>query len=173
MECRIRRMEEIDIDEAIRISKETLDHEAINFEKGTYPQEAHQFYLGNHTREKYQEDLKRTDKLNLVVDIEGKITGVTKATIDKGGLSFLGWTCIHPSYRGNGYGERMVQHVLDYCKKQGSHKISLHTLPMLRPAINLYMKLGFAQEALLKKHYWKMDFILMSKWFDQEENSKK
>jgi ribosomal protein S18 acetylase RimI-like enzyme len=44
---------------------------------------------------------------------------------------------------------------------------------MLKPAINLYKKLGFVEEAILKKHYWKMDFILMSKWFDQDEDMRK
>jgi ribosomal protein S18 acetylase RimI-like enzyme len=44
---------------------------------------------------------------------------------------------------------------------------------MLKPAINLYKKLGFVEEAILKKHYWKMDFILMSKWFNQEDNAGK
>ena len=163
----IRKMNEADIEEAVSVSRETLDNEAIRFEEGKYPKEAHEFYRGNHTKEKYLEDLERKDRINLVAVLGGKVIGVTKATIsERGGLSFLGWTCVQPSEQGKGYGELMVRHVLDYCKSQGSHKISLNTLPMLKPAINLYLKLGFVQEALLKKHYWKIDFILMSKWFD-------
>lgn len=174
MECRIRRMEEADIDEAVRVSRDTLDCEASQFEEGTYPREAHEFWLGRHIRERYLENLEKEDTLNLVADLKGEIIGVIRATInERGGLSFLGWTCIHPSHQGNGYGEKMVRLVLDHCKNQDCHKISLHTLPMLKPAISLYKKLGFEQEAILKKHYWKMDFILMSKWFDQPEDTGK
>jgi RimJ/RimL family protein N-acetyltransferase len=168
MECRIRRMDSADVEDAVRVSRETLDHEAIRLKEGSYPEEAHEFYRSNHTKEKYLENLEKKNTLNLVADLDGKVIGVTKATVnERGGLSFLGWTCIHPSGQGHGYGEKMVKYVLDYCEDQGSHKISLHTLPMLKPAMNLYLKLGFEQEAVLKRHYWKMDFILMSKWFDQ------
>lgn len=171
MECRIRRMEEADIEDAVRVSRETIDHEASRFNKGKYPEEAHEFWRDRHTKEKYLKNMQKKDTINLIAEVDGKIIGVSRLAIhEKGGLSHLGWTCIHPSERGNGYGEEMVRYALECCRNHGCHKISLHTFSMLKSAVNLYKKLGFEQEALLMKHYWKMDFILMSKWFEQDED---
>ncbi|MFQ6089727.1 MAG: GNAT family N-acetyltransferase [Candidatus Methanofastidiosia archaeon] len=71
-----------------------------------------------------------------------------------------------PRFQRNGIGSSLLDTVVRYCRKKGCHKISLNTLPVLRPALNFYLKKGFVPEAFLRKQWWKVDFIFMSKWLD-------
>jgi len=118
--------------------------------------------------------MENDDVSYFVADVDGKIVGVSKLTVyGKSGHSHLGWICIHPSEQGHGYGEKLMRKVLDRCKEKGCHKVSLFTFDKLKSAISLYSKLGFVVEARLEKHFWKVDFLLMSKWFDQHEDTRK
>jgi len=80
------------------------------------------------------------------------------------GLALLEWICVHPTHQGKGIGEAILKHFIEYCKQQKCHKITLYTLPVLIPALKLYLKLGFVPEAYLHKEWWGVDFIKMSKW---------
>jgi GNAT superfamily N-acetyltransferase len=71
---------------------------------------------------------------------------------------------MQPLHQRKGLGEALLNHVSKYCKKQKCHKITLYTLPVLILALHLYLKLGFVPEAYLRKEWWEIDFLKMSKW---------
>jgi ribosomal protein S18 acetylase RimI-like enzyme len=46
-------------------------------------------------------------------------------------------------HRGRGIGRRLLQHVVEYAKETGAHKLCLKTSSLLQPAIHLYKSVGF------------------------------
>jgi GNAT superfamily N-acetyltransferase len=104
-----------------------------------------------------------------VVEENAKIVGVAVGGIlrgneKEGGLALLSSICIHPLHQRKGLGEALLNHIVKYCKQQKCYKITLYTLPVLVPALNLYLKLGFVPEAYLHREWWGIDFLKMSKW---------
>ncbi|MCK4439716.1 GNAT family N-acetyltransferase [Candidatus Bathyarchaeota archaeon] len=69
-----------------------------------------------------------------------------------------------PTYQKDSIGKALLEKVIEHCRAEGCHKITLYTLPFLIPAINLYLKYGFVPEAYLHKEWWNVDFMKMSKW---------
>lgn len=60
--------------------------------------------------------------------------------IDEAHISTL---AVHPDYRGEGIGERLLQHALDYAFGQGAATVTLEVRVSNRPALSLYYKYGF------------------------------
>ena len=165
----IRAMTVNDIDDFIRVTKECLQ-EMWEYAKGYYPKRALEFDLNEEKREEYVKNLQNKDCYFIVNERDrgGEIVGAAKGMIyDGSGYSLLGWIGIHPSKRRKGYGKELLNGVIEHCKKRGCHKISLNTLPVSIPAINLYLKMGFVPESYLRKQWWGVDFIVMSKWLDE------
>jgi ribosomal protein S18 acetylase RimI-like enzyme len=46
-------------------------------------------------------------------------------------------------HRGCGIGRRLLNHVVEYAKQRGAHKLCLKTSSLLQPAIHLYKSAGF------------------------------
>jgi len=169
MRCRIRKMAAKDIDGIVRALREAKIDVFNRFERGHYPRRAHLFDLSRISRENYQKAFDSKDKQSyyFVAEMNGRIVGAAYGRIfGKSGFSFLHTIAVHPSKQRHGVGEKLLREVIAYSKKQGCHKISLNTLPVLIPALKLYLKLGFVPEAYLRKQWWKVDFIQMSKWLN-------
>lgn len=52
---------------------------------------------------------------------------------------------VDPEARGLGVGEKMCRAALEFARKSGARKIFLESNTLLKPAINLYRKLGFTE----------------------------
>lgn len=165
----VRRMKVEDAAAASKVSIEAMEDYWSRLAKDYYPRKALEFDKSLHTPENYIKRLQEENELLFVAEENGEIIGVATGRIlrgyeKEGGLALLGWICVKPSYQGRGVGEAILRHVVEYCKKQKCHKITLNTLPVLIPALKLYLKLGFVPEAYLHKEWWGVDFIKMSKW---------
>jgi len=83
-------------------------------------------------------------------------------------ILYLGGLAIHPDYFGKGFGKKMMQEIIDFCKKKGVSRIELSVAIHNEKAIRLYEKVGFTKEGVLKNYtYLKskdqfIDEILMS-----------
>lgn len=100
-----------------------------------------------------------------VAEENNEIVGIANGTlVDKSGLSRLGWIDAHPTHQNKGIGKALLKKVIEHCRTKGWHKITLYTTPFLITAVNLYLKQGFVPEAYLRKEWWNVDFIKMSKW---------
>ena len=161
-------MTEIDVVEAARVTEETMDDSYHRYERDHYPAIAHDFDKKNHNSDEYMKGLEGKARYSFVVEVDNKIAGVATGRIfGQSGLAQLGWICIHPDYQKNDLGKKLLNFVIDFCKDQGCHKISLNTMVNLIPAINLYRNIGFFEEARFEKHWWKADFVQMSLWLDR------
>lgn len=158
---------EKDVDEAAKTTEECMNDAWERWEEGYYPREALEFDLTRHTNEEYRKHLEIPGSFFFAAKEEDKITGLALGrAMGKSGLATLGWICVKPEFRRRGIGESMLQHVEGHVKEKGCHKISAFTLPCLTDAVRLYFRRGWVPECNLKRHWWKVDFMVMSKWLD-------
>jgi ribosomal protein S18 acetylase RimI-like enzyme len=163
----VRKMRTDDVGRASLLSKEVMVDSWECFEKDYYPKRALEFDLSQHSPENYMKNLEDSTRFNFVAEKNGELVGIAMGVIlGTPGLARLGWIGVHPNYQVKGVGKALMQRVIEHCRAKGCHKITLYTLPVLIPAINLYLKFGFVPEAYLRKEWWAVDFIKMSLWLN-------
>ncbi|HZH62729.1 MAG TPA: GNAT family N-acetyltransferase [Metabacillus sp.] len=87
---------------------------------------------------------KSDNKENIsVLEIEGKQRGSISILKVNDDVAQLGLLLVEPDLRGLGYGERLVQRAIDFCKEKGYQKIILWTNSELKSARCIYKRMGF------------------------------
>lgn len=83
----------------------------------------------------------------------GQIVGSVAIAASSRHLVQLRWFLVHPDYRGQGLGKRLINEAINFCKEKNYQKIYLLTTSMQHTAISLYTKLGFRKtgEKFLKQ----------------------
>lgn len=59
---------------------------------------------------------------------------------------FIWLLAVDKAFRGRGFGEKLVAHVLHVFKQQGARYVTLATRTINKPALALYKKLGFVEK---------------------------
>ena len=74
-------------------------------------------------------------------------TGIYLMEEDKLDSAWLAWFCVDKSYRGNGYGEMLIDFIISMAKKMNKKYLKLYTSknPDLYNALKLYDKKGFKE----------------------------
>jgi len=103
-------------------------------------------------------------RITLVAEENHAIVGFALGRTDKSGLSWLSFMGVRPTHRRQGIGHKLVQAYLTESKVKGAHKVSLNTAPDLKPAVKLYVDMGFMFEGLMKRHRYGVDLIIFSKF---------
>jgi ribosomal protein S18 acetylase RimI-like enzyme len=169
MEIVIRELDENDIAETIRVMLEAWNYSYEKWEKGYYPPEAHEFDTSQNTPENFRKYIGNPTMFCYIALADGKIAGkISGQIIGNSGFGMIRNIAVHPDFHRQSVGKRLMGRALERFAELGCHKVSLNTLPVLIPAINLYMKMGFVPEAYLSKQWWGVDFIYMSKWLDKK-----
>ena len=105
-------------------------------------------------------------RITLVAEENNAIVGFAFGRTDKGGLSWLSFMGISPTHRRQGIGHKLVQNYLTESKIKGAQKVSLNTAPELKPAVKLYVDMGFIFEGLMKRHRYGVDLIIFSRFLE-------
>ena len=100
-----------------------------------------------------------------VVEMGERIIGVVGCA-SKHGTCNLIHMVVDENYRKHGFGQALVNVVIQEAQKLGASKVWLDTLPFLREAISLYEKNGFTKCGHLKKHLWNLDLELYELVFE-------
>jgi len=163
----IRDMRIEDADQTAEVLRETMLHSWEHYEKDYYPRKALEFDLAHNSAESLRERFTNPENYGFVA-VQNNVIVATAfgRVVGESGLAILGWIGVHPDYQRKGIAKALFQRVIEYCKAQKCHKIILYTLPVLVPALNLYLKCGFVPEAYMRKEWWKVDFIKMSLWLE-------
>lgn len=82
---------------------------------------------------------------------EGAVVGWVKLDITIG-IADLGMAIVD-GYRGHGIGTRLMTEAVDWSRRAGAHKLHLSMWPWNDRAHALYLKFGFRDEGLLRRHY--------------------
>lgn len=87
--------------------------------------------------------------------VEGQPAGICKLIQLKhrnSHIIYLGGLAIDPAHAGKNYGFNMLQDVIAYAKEQNVLRIELSVSVENLKAINLYKKIGFQEEGVLRKY---------------------
>jgi len=87
-----------------------------------------------------------------VVERENLAVGYGILSIAAGEAHILN-LCVDPSFRDLGYGERLLDEVLDWARRQEVNEVFLEVRPSNEKAIALYAKKGFRQIANRPAYY--------------------
>jgi ribosomal protein S18 acetylase RimI-like enzyme len=93
---------------------------------------------------------------------DGKTVGLIKAEHD-GGVIFIETLIIEKEKRGLGIGKKLITEIEKQGKKIGVHKIYLYTGKKWG-ANNFYKKMGYKLTDQLPNHYFKVNFVVYSKF---------
>lgn len=160
---RVRPLELNDLERASSLSTTIMLNLWDEHLRDYYPKRALRHDLVFHSRESYARILEDSHSFCFVAELGKDLVGVVVGRVD-GGVASIRWIGVHPSWRKRGIGRRLLTRAVEHCKKLGCHKVTLYTLPTIIPAMNLYLKSGFVPEAYLRKHWWGVDYVVMSKW---------
>ena len=85
----------------------------------------------------------------------------------RGGVAYLDEIIIKSEYRGQKIGYEAVEFFMNFAKDKFCHKMRIKTCPELSPAgYHIYLKLGFVEEARLKKDYFGHDWVILAKFLE-------
>jgi putative acetyltransferase len=87
-------------------------------------------------------------------------------------IAYLGGLAIHPAFSGKGFGLKMMQEIIELANQQGYKRIELSVATENFKAIELYKKVGFEAEGIMRKYTFLkqeerfLDELLMSYIFE-------
>ena len=81
-----------------------------------------------------------------------------------GGVAYLEQLIVANNYRRKGIGSELMNKFEEISRKKGCHKLTLKTTDKIPGTVDFYRKHGFEVEATMKKYYFKLDWVIMSKF---------
>jgi len=61
--------------------------------------------------------------------------------------------CVHPAFQRRGYGDQMLNHVIQRAGELGAHRIILEVRPSNKAAVKMYYAAGFERIGVRKGYY--------------------
>jgi ribosomal protein S18 acetylase RimI-like enzyme len=83
------------------------------------------------------------------VSVDGQVAGCALGVLENGTFGIFD-VVIHPDYRKQGHGERLMRALLAWAQQQGGHTAYLQVMLNNAPAQRLYARLGFKEQY----QYW-------------------
>ena len=120
-------------------------------------------YKSAKVKERKRRFLESPDSIGLVAEEKGQVVGFAEGTVGAG-VSHLGIIGVRKEHRKRGIGSALLEEYIERSRQRGAHKVYLWTPKDLKPAIRLYIKVGFVPEGFLRKHVYGMDMIIYSKF---------
>lgn len=91
--------------------------------------------------------------LFLVAEKEGRVVGYAIGLAKKWGEGHVISIAVHPEWRRRGVGKRLMLQLLEKMRRMGVRWVRLEVRVSNEAAINLYRRLGFSIEGVLKGYY--------------------
>jgi GNAT superfamily N-acetyltransferase len=162
----IREMSEGDTGACVDLSHRVRRESWEKYEKEIYPEKLFEDELKRYSNETLSRFIKSEDSFAFVSVEKTEVIGLAMGKVTEGGLLDLSWICVDPLGQGKGIGKKLMDKVLDYAKSKNCHKIFAYTFPALAPTVSFYLRCGFVPEAYLRKHWYGLDFVMLSKWLE-------
>jgi len=162
----IREMSEGDINSCVDLSHRVRRESWEKYEKEIYPEKLFEDELKRYSNETLSRFIKNENSFAFVGVQKSEIVGLAMGRVTEGGLLDLSWICVDPLTQGKGIGKKLMDKVEEYSKNKGCHKIFAYTFPALAPTVSFYLRCGFVPEAYFRKHWYRLDFVMLSKWVE-------
>ena len=98
------------------------------------------------------EDCLRVGYCCWVMEFEGCINAYGVMSVAVGECHILN-LCVRPEYQNNGWGQTMLQHMLDIAVSHGANIAFLEVRPSNTHAYNLYINAGFNEVGMRRDYY--------------------
>ena len=112
-----------------------------------------------------------TESASLVAVVGDEVVGHARVDVTPYNVAGLGMM-VDARWRGRGIGGALVRAAIDASRELGAHKLALQVWPHNEAARRLYLRHGFVEEGLLRRHYprrngelW--DAVMMGLVFDE------
>lgn len=102
-------------------------------------------------------------KAILVATVNGMVAGSVRYLIT-GGVCRAEKVSVDPSRQGHGIGKELMREV-ELRSLGRAHKITLETILSVPETIRFYTRLGYQPEAVLRKHFGRLDWVVFAKFF--------
>ena len=86
------------------------------------------------------------------LDLAGQIIGYAVMSLGAGEAHVLN-VCVRDEYRSRGFGQRLLEHLLERAQASGVNEAFLEVRPSNLAAIRLYQRLGFEQIGIRRGYY--------------------
>jgi putative acetyltransferase len=93
-----------------------------------------------------------TESASLVALVDDQVVGHASVDVTPYNVAGLGMM-VDARWRGQGVGGALVRAVVDAARELGAHKIALQVWPHNTAARRLYLRHGFVEEGVLRRHY--------------------
>ncbi len=90
------------------------------------------------------------------LDLAGHIIGYAVMSLGAGEAHVLN-VCVRDEYRSRGFGQRLLEHLLERAQASGVNEAFLEVRPSNLAAIRLYQRLGFEQIGIRRGYYQALD----------------
>ncbi len=160
----VRKMTKEDIESSIELSRTVRGKTWEKYEKEVYPRKLLEEELKLYSYDTFLRFIGDERKYGFVAVENEKIDGLAIGRLEQGGISDLSWICTALEAQGKGIGKELINKIVSYSKEKGCHKLFAYTTPYLVSTVSFYLASGFVPEAYLRKHWYKMDFLIMSRW---------
>lgn len=102
-------------------------------------------------RQSFEANLENTDAVGFLAEVDGRTVGNLGAQVH-GGVAELGMM-VSSECRGRGIGSALMEACISWAREHRAHKIVLEVWPHNVAARHLYVKYGFQEEGLFRRHY--------------------
>jgi len=108
-------------------------------------------------------------RLNAVLRLRGRVVAYTLGWIVEDEFH-LGNIAVRAEYRGQGYGAKLLEHILNQAQIRGCRLATLEVRASNLPAQKLYRRFGFKEIAIRRRYYGDEDALVMMAAIGQTGN---
>ncbi|KAI3744991.1 hypothetical protein L1987_58090 [Smallanthus sonchifolius] len=101
----------------------------------------------------FDDELKKKNSGLLYLEIDGDIAGYVMYSSPSSLCAVITKLAVKEKYRRQGHGEALMKAAIAKCRSKRINRISLHVDPLRSSAVNLYKKLGFQTDTLVRAYY--------------------
>ncbi|CAA0161368.1 GNAT domain [Arabidopsis suecica] len=118
----------------------------VKLEKKTFPKH-------ESLAQTFDAELRKKNAGLLYVDAEGDTVGYAMYSWPSSLSASITKLAVKENCRRQGHGEALLRAAIDKCRSRKVQRVSLHVDPTRTSAVNLYKKLGFQVDCLVKSYY--------------------
>nr|GEW26228.1 N-alpha-acetyltransferase 10-like [Tanacetum cinerariifolium] len=101
----------------------------------------------------FDDELKKKNSGLIYFEIHGDVGGYVMYSCPSSLSSVITKLAVKEQYRRQGHGEALVKAAIEKCRSKRINRVSLHVDPLRTSAMQLYNKLGFQIDTLVKGYY--------------------
>ncbi|KAI6697355.1 hypothetical protein NL676_017474 [Syzygium grande] len=101
----------------------------------------------------FEEELRKKNTGLLYLELDGEVAGYVMYAWPSSLCASITKLAVKESCQRQGHGGSLLRAAIQKCRERKVQRVSLHVDPLRAPAMNLYKKLGFQVDTLIRGYY--------------------